>query len=338
MSFGFGISDFIAVAKLIKDVGSCLDQIKHAASDYQELCRELENLKRALNHVDKLPVAPDKNNVVVAIKLAALSCRHPLTEFYKKIQKYDTRLSLRQSKRRVWDWKASVQWSSLDTEVLQLRHYLSLHVGTINMMLTTHGLEVLNTTVNQVIANQEALQVITRDVQEQGQRLTADKSLLSQLLSVVVDDIVPQLSRLMDIAERMSRSNLDIFTLVFKMQSNTQLCTSPTMWRQEPIQLEDACGRTIVVPSEYDYHKVTAIIKVQFSTGPGRRTVLSNRYELRNVRNINLDITADDFSGFLPGAYIKMAALVSGSASDGCPRPDCDSQTFKDGANQHRIW
>ena len=276
--------------------------------------------------------------MIVAIKLTALSCRHPLNEFYKKIQKYDKSLSLLQPKRRVWDWKASVQWSSLDTEVLQLRHYLRLHVGTINMMLTTHGLEVLNTTANQVIANQEALHVIRRDVHEQGKQLTANKSLLSQLLGVVMDDIVPQLSRLMDIAERMSRSNLDIFTLVFKMQSNIQLCTSPTKWRQEPIQLEDACGRTIVIPSEYDYHKVTAIIKVQFSTGPGHRTVLSNRYELRNVRNINLDITADDFSGFLPGAYIKMAALVSGADSNGCPRPDCDSRIFKNGVGEHREW
>lgn len=50
--FGFSAGDMIAVSILIKDVFKSLDNATDSAAEYQELCRELWSLDRALLEVE----------------------------------------------------------------------------------------------------------------------------------------------------------------------------------------------------------------------------------------------------------------------------------------------
>lgn len=51
MSFGFSVGDFIAVAKLIKDISST---IQGASASYQALDLELYSLRRVLDEIEKI--------------------------------------------------------------------------------------------------------------------------------------------------------------------------------------------------------------------------------------------------------------------------------------------
>jgi hypothetical protein len=96
MSFGVSVGDFIAVAKLIKEIASCLQDTHGAKQDYQDLVRELECLEQALRHLDQLQQSPASTSSVDldSIKYAALSCRRPLEQFLGKIRKYDRSLGI----------------------------------------------------------------------------------------------------------------------------------------------------------------------------------------------------------------------------------------------------
>lgn len=96
MSLGFPIDDFIAVAELIKEISSCLEDVQGAKTDYQDLLRELECLQQALKHLDQLQQNPASASCVNldSIKYAALSCRRPLEQFLGKIRTYDNSLSI----------------------------------------------------------------------------------------------------------------------------------------------------------------------------------------------------------------------------------------------------
>ena len=336
MAFGFGIGDFIAVGKLIKDVHDFLNQINQSSSNYQELRRELDNLQKALHHVDKLNSKVDRELLAV-VKITALSCQYPLIQFLQKIGKYETSLGPKRVRlsKSLTGWKQLIQWTFLDKEVMQLRHYIGVHVGTINMMLMTHGLEVLNAASAQATENQKGMLAISHEIQQQRGET---KSLISQLLGVVMDQILPQISTLVDLAQRVSQSNLDLFNLLFKMQTDVALRTSPTTWFQEPIRFEDACGRIIPIPSEYQYHQVLAVIDAQFATGPTRWIVSSGRYELYNMTNGCNLLTRCDWSDFLPGAYIKMAVFAGVFDMGGCSSQTCAARFFQSNSCGNRKW
>lgn len=153
MSFGFSAGDFIAVGKLIADVISSL-QAGGSRSDYQELVRELDSLQRALEAIENLQCTPGKPKSFETLKSAALSCRHPLEEFKTKIEKYRHNLGLEPArldsvakKRRLkWldtakDVGHKIKWQlRMKKEAQNLRTYLMLHQGNLNMQLGVLGM------------------------------------------------------------------------------------------------------------------------------------------------------------------------------------------------------
>ena len=166
MSFGFSVSDFITVYKLITDITSSLNDAK---SEYQELLRELEGLGRALRYLDKLQPGSASGGgggrasaaTLDSIKCAALTCRHPLEEFLRKIKKYDDTLGIaaQSSASRIKGVLRRVDWVwSKKDEIQKLQSYLNVHVGTINMLLLEHGLENLDVFSNQSEENQRDMQ------------------------------------------------------------------------------------------------------------------------------------------------------------------------------------
>jgi hypothetical protein len=135
--FGFGVGDFIAVATLIKNIKSALQDSGGARDDYQELERELQLLELALAALRSLTGPPQRQAEIMAIKLIALSCRHTLDAFYANIKKYDRSLSVTS---RVGVMRASgkmVQWGLLmQADVVKLRSYVAAHVGSLNTLIS----------------------------------------------------------------------------------------------------------------------------------------------------------------------------------------------------------
>jgi hypothetical protein len=67
-SFGFGVGDFIAVATLIKNIKSALQDSGGARDDYQELERELQLLELAHAALRSLTSPPQRQAEIMAIK------------------------------------------------------------------------------------------------------------------------------------------------------------------------------------------------------------------------------------------------------------------------------
>jgi hypothetical protein len=93
MSFGVSAGDFIVAAKLIGDMVTCLQLVGGAASEYQELERQLFGLQRALDEIEHLRVPESQQNSANAIKVAALQCRYVLEDYAGKFKKYGDTLS-----------------------------------------------------------------------------------------------------------------------------------------------------------------------------------------------------------------------------------------------------
>jgi hypothetical protein len=151
MSFGFSVGDFLAAGKLTAEIISSLKDAGGAKSEYQEVLRELECLKRALQHLDQIQCsnsALSKN--LDSIKYAAASCRHPLEEFLNKIKKYNKSLGIWGKEGVIKGTADKFRWMLGKKEaVAKLQCYLNVHMGTINMLLAEHGIEMLDVTSEQ---------------------------------------------------------------------------------------------------------------------------------------------------------------------------------------------
>lgn len=145
MSFGFSVGDFIAVGKLIADITSCLKESGGSKSEYCDLVLELECLHKTLLHLDRLPSSQGNSRSVDSIKYAALSCRRPLEEFLGKLKRYEASLGP-STKSSTWKTpvdKVRFHLGARD-EIRKMQSYLSVHAGTLNILLAEHGLESMN--------------------------------------------------------------------------------------------------------------------------------------------------------------------------------------------------
>jgi hypothetical protein len=211
MSFGFSVGDFIAVGKLIADITSCLKEAGGSKSEYRDVVLELECLRKALVHLDRLQSQPG-NLSTDSIKYAALSCRRPLEEFLGKLKRYETSLGPSATGSRS-AWKAPVdkvrfRFSGSD-EVRRIQSYLSVHIGTLNMLLAEHGLETMNLaqekTESEQLAIRERLDTtkgvlaqVRDSVTKQAAALYNATALLEQLYNLVSGEIRTSWKRLED--------------------------------------------------------------------------------------------------------------------------------------------
>ena len=205
MSFGFGVGDFITVGTQIKDIVASL---RGAEQEYQELLRELSSLQKALHHVDKLKASDEQQPRVNAIKCAALMCQHPLSEFLTKAQKFEDSLGIGKSKGVFRDLEKKARWGLCKKDdVRRLRDYLNVHVGSINMLLMAHGLEMLNVATEQATNDNMGLQKdlegsrtavleVKEKLMAQQVMMRGNATLLSRIFGIIGGDVVPQLHAL----------------------------------------------------------------------------------------------------------------------------------------------
>ena len=138
MSFGFSVGDFVATAKLIAEICSCLRS--SPTSVYEELLVELHNLKRALDEIEHLKCIPEQTAAVTALKVAALTCRFPLDEFATKLRKFEClgKQGTLSRLQRINLWKLKLEWGfTMDEEARRFSTYLMAHIGSLNMRLMT---------------------------------------------------------------------------------------------------------------------------------------------------------------------------------------------------------
>jgi hypothetical protein len=181
MSFGIGVGDFIAVGKLIKDITDCLQSTGGAQSDYRELIIELETLDKALRSLDSIGATSGASPRVDFIKYAAISCRLPLEQFLTKMKRYESSLGIWGRSTGFKITIARFRWALNEKENIQrLQSYLHVHVGTINVLLTEHGLERMNIASEQaemrhqrVRAQLDAVQTVLTNIDKSASTQTS---------------------------------------------------------------------------------------------------------------------------------------------------------------------
>lgn len=194
MSFGFSVGDFLAVGNLVLEIKAALQNVGGARSDYQELVRELDTLQKALQHLDTLQQRGSTGSLHLdSIKFAALSCRQPLEDFLKKVRKYGRSLDIQAKGGAFKATGDKLRWAfGKKDEIQKLQNYLNLHVGTINMLLTEHGLASM--TVAAEKAEVDNLQIRERLDQAHGLIRCIKGNVVAQKL--IVQNTLTMLSRL----------------------------------------------------------------------------------------------------------------------------------------------
>ncbi len=214
MSFGFSVGDVLAVGKLIADIASCLKDVGGSKSEYRDLVLELECLHKTLVHLDRLPSRQGSSAPTAdSIKYAALSCRRPLEEFLGKLKRYEASLGPRATTATGSTWKAPIDKVRFRlggrNEIRKMQNYLSVHIGTINMLLAEHGLETMNLAHEESGAAQLAIRErletthgvlaqVRDSVAGQAVVLCKATALLEQLYSMVSGEIRASWKRLED--------------------------------------------------------------------------------------------------------------------------------------------
>lgn len=142
------------------------------------------------------------------------------------------------------------------------------------------------------------------------------------------------------------------------MQTASTLIDLQHTWFQEPIRFEDAFGRVIPIPSEYEWsvstadhgtpnqaliclQKIEFIIRDQFSSSPGYEKVFASEYELFNTADNSQIMSESDFPARRPGLAITMAMIIGRHEQvplSSCPRPGCVSTKFEPRGAGDKIW
>ncbi|KAK0506962.1 hypothetical protein JMJ35_010662 [Cladonia borealis] len=303
MSFGFSVSDFLAVGSLIVKI---VEILRGSRSEYQELIRELENLKTALGQVDKLKGRSDQAIAVDQIKCAALTCRYPLEAFLAKIEKYEESLGLEKSVGKVKDASRKVQYA------LGKKDEAGLEMLDIASERTSKNQEELR---DRIEASSKELGEIRGNVEAQAFAVRENTSLIQKLFWMVSGEVAAPLKSLGQTVAKVCVSTQQIYTIALELKA---------------IRVEDALGRVFAFPSECSIEALDAEIKARFKEGPGKTEVLAGSFEIFNAKDADQIIAISGRSVLVPRMSINMAIVLEKEFAEGdkCPMPHCASRTF----------
>ncbi len=141
-AFGISISDVITISILIKDVLKALDDTSGAAAEYQELCRELWALDRALLEVELLSRSYDTsielNALSHTVRRVADQCKECVEAFLEKIEGYKRSFRNGGSGNKLCDMGRKVRWALTQKgELARFRTEINGYSSTISMLLIT---------------------------------------------------------------------------------------------------------------------------------------------------------------------------------------------------------
>ena len=149
-----------------------------------------------------------------SVKCAALTCRYTLEEFSGKLRRFEPSLGHFPTGDAFTKAGRKVQWAWFrKDQVTQLRNYLNIHIGTINLMLMSQGVIMLDVAADQsednnlnlqqrMDASIDALQKARRDAQANGSIVANNQSMLKRLLGLVSSDVLAQLKALQELVAK----------------------------------------------------------------------------------------------------------------------------------------
>ncbi|KAL8768563.1 MAG: hypothetical protein Q9209_005248 [Squamulea sp. 1 TL-2023] len=251
--------------------------------------RGLHAVQRSLDEIEHLQPPPGQELAINAIKVAALLCQHPLNDFAKKLAKYEALGQVGgKKKEQVKKWRLKLQWGlTMEEEVQKIRVILAAHMASLNVRISTYGLtsasvaaQNFNWLHDGLSHTHNAVLEIEKATQSQNLACKEANIFLQTLLSLVQHKLLP---KMIDIANRLWTSNVQILNLLKRIQYTNATPDVQYTYFQAPCQFEDALGRPLIVPSEYDLNMLRAIISARLSSGPGRDKVQSGEYEIFNT-------------------------------------------------------
>ncbi|KAE9376260.1 hypothetical protein N431DRAFT_400365 [Stipitochalara longipes BDJ] len=330
-SIGLSTGDVLSTIKLVNRVVQCVNGVRNAREDFQELLSELQGLSRALNEFSELTQVPNQTPEIRALKFASCSCDETLQRFYEKIQPFTGTLGVDSQRSKFKAAPRMVRWELLiKKDVPELRGYLVAHVGALNLRLSTALLK--SSSASQIQGNRIIQQ---QDINANNLlQLAKDQAAIVEKISQIsTTDTVPKLDSLLSIALGVWQSQNEIMSQLAKASQSLPPPDLDHTWAQSPFKFEDALGRRFVIPSEYDWDKVEAIIQAHFKKGPGSVKVRSGDYELFDQRT-GLSIKESNFFMLVPGSYITMSIILGryrglGLAPESCTRAVCRSSRVK---------
>ena len=168
-------------------------------------------MNQALQHVSQLTEVSNQAVAADRVKYAALTCRSPLEDFLRKVQKFDGSLGLSRVRRqRFQDARRRLQWITgpgREAEITKLRSYLDIHIGIINMELIQHGFQRLATSFDEQMIDIETfkgslegsiyeLRGLREDIQAQGHTTTGTRFTVKNILKMMREDVSAALKSL----------------------------------------------------------------------------------------------------------------------------------------------
>ncbi|KAI4259142.1 MAG: hypothetical protein L6R42_004733 [Xanthoria sp. 1 TBL-2021] len=172
---------------------------------------------------------------------------------------------------------------------------------------------------------------------------------LQEFAGKLENGLLPKIDILIDIVNRLWTSNVQILNLVTRLQNTTSTPDVQHTYFQPPCYFEDALGRPLPVPSEYDMNvsnlalytrccsrtdhgqMLRAIISARFSSGPGHKKVHAGEYEIFNTSDNTQVLSECDLQSLIPGMKITMAFVIGRyqhRTLEECPRPGCKGRKF----------
>ncbi|TVY17790.1 Protein VTS1 [Lachnellula arida] len=317
MSFGWSAGDIVAAISLVNKITKSVSSAGGARDHFQELETELKGLSRALCEISDLANAPDQIPEIVALKFAACLCEDTLKRFYEKILPFDESLGSGSKTSRLKATPRMVRWELLvKKDVPEFRTYLVAHVGSLNLRLNT------------VLLNVASRSLANANVNHSSQQNSSD--IIQRQLRTESQDAAPKLDSLLTIATQVWKAQSELMTNFSKTLENIPPPDLRHTWAQAPMEFEDALGRTIPIPSEYDWDKVEAVIQAQFKHGPGHTKVRSGEYELYYGSFGDLNPIKTTSFCPIPGMKVTMSFIIGQySGSERCPRLGCTSRSFQ---------
>ncbi|OBT58091.1 hypothetical protein VE04_01819 [Pseudogymnoascus sp. 24MN13] len=166
----------------------------------------------------------------------------------------------------------------------------------------------------------------------------------SQALKSLQQSCFASVSGFLKTAETLSKVILqtgskvsEIYTAVLWLQTHHSEPDTRYTWLQEPMRWEDAYGRVIPIPVEFDYPMMEGALRGHFQKGRGKKLVERNQWQLFDPSNPRTIYSAENWEP-CPGMKITMAMIISQSNDQiVCPRPICSSKSYTDATGSGKI-
>ncbi|KAJ5948868.1 hypothetical protein N7454_002175 [Penicillium verhagenii] len=235
VGFGFSVGDFIAALELVGTVIDALRESSEATSSMRSVINELYALESALLHVKRLDTVINHVNLT-ALRQAASQCQLTITEFYKKIQKYQVHLQRGGTNSRMKDTWMKIKWTICKKDdVDKFRAEIRAHTSSIEILLLTVQMDMTSTQNQTHTLNYKGLASLIQDFscQVMGRLSTITNSLAESI----------QLGKtLLESSAQVVQVNLRVFQIVHDIHL-TILRISGQIQRQRPIYLIDPLNR-----------------------------------------------------------------------------------------------